>query len=202
VRLGVFGGTFDPPHVGHLLVASDAFEALELDRLAWIPARQQPLKAVGGTSAEHRLAMVRLSVQNDPRFVAESIEIDRPGLSYTVETLRGLRAQHPAAALHLLLGADAAALLPKWREPEGVLSLARLVVLGRAGDAGPVLPPELEAVAVEGPGAPIRLAVRRVDVSSTEIRARLAEGRSVRGFVPESVADYCSAHGLYRGKNA
>jgi nicotinate-nucleotide adenylyltransferase len=198
VRVGVFGGTFDPPHLGHWLVAQDALEALSLDRLLFVPAAQQPLKGPGGASPAHRLAMVKGMVGNDPRFGVESVEIDRAGLSFTIETLRTLRTQYPEAELHLLLGADAAMLFPKWREPEAILALARLVVLHRDGVEGQGLTAALTQIARTGAGEPISLATRRIDVSSTEIRARLAAGQPIRGFVPDSVADYVAAHGLYR----
>jgi nicotinate-nucleotide adenylyltransferase len=187
VRLGLFGGTFDPPHLGHYLAAVDAAEALALDRVVWIPAATQPLKA-GQPMTEwgHRLEMVRRLVEQDPRFGADALEMERGGLSFTVDTLRTYRERHPGSALFLLLGADAAALLPKWREPEAIRGLAEIVVLTR-GEDGQVPPAGVRT-----------LATRRVDISATEIRVRVHEGRSIRGFVPEVVADYIAAHGLYR----
>jgi nicotinate-nucleotide adenylyltransferase len=191
VRIGIFGGTFDPPHVGHLLAAADAADALSLDQVVWVPAAQQPLKvggdATGGaTGGAHRLAMVQLAVQADQRFRADGLEIERGGLSFTVDTLREYRTRHPGAALFLLLGYDAAVLLPKWREPHVVQSLAEIVVLTRGGETAS-LPDGMQA-----------LPTRRVDISATEIRARLAAGRSIRGFVPDAVAAYIAAHDLYR----
>lgn len=195
MRLGVFGGTFDPPHVGHLLAAVDAVEALTLDRLLFVPAAQQPLK-VGCESAapEHRLAMARLLAGDDPRFGVDPIEIDRAGLSYTVDTLGELARRLPGAELFFLVGADALATFPRWREPRRVLELARLVVLRRASDDV-----ELPTVMREAPGRePIVLASRRVDVSSTEVRARVRAGLSIRGFVPDAVAAYVAEARLYR----
>lgn len=195
MRLGVFGGTFDPPHVGHLLAAVDAVEALTLDRLLFVPAAQQPLK-VGCESAapEHRLAMARLLAGDDPRFGVDPIEIDRAGLSYTVDTLGELARRLPGAELFFLVGADALATFPRWREPRRLLELARLVVLRRASDDV-----ELPTVMREAPGRePIVLASRRVDVSSTEVRARVRAGLSIRGFVPDAVAAYVAEARLYR----
>ena len=195
MRLGVFGGTFDPPHVGHLLAAVDAVEALTLDRLLFVPAAQQPLK-VGCESAapEHRLAMARLLAGDDPRFGVDPIEIDRAGLSYTVDTLGELTRRLPGAELFFLVGADALATFPRWREPRRVLELARLVVLRRASDDV-----ELPAMMREAPHRePIVLASRRVDVSSTEVRARVRAGLSIRGFVPDAVAAYVAQARLYR----
>jgi nicotinate-nucleotide adenylyltransferase len=199
VRLGVFGGSFDPPHVGHLLLAQDAVEHLALDRLVFVPAARQPLKPGAGASAAHRLAMVGLLAGDEPRFAVDPVEIERGGLSFTVDTLRHLRRRDPEASLLLLLGADAAVLLPQWREPGEVLALARLVVMTRDDRTAATLPAEIRALAIRGAGEPLALAARRVDVSSTEIRERVAAGRSVRGFVPEAVAGYIAAHGLYAG---
>jgi nicotinate-nucleotide adenylyltransferase len=187
VRLGVFGGTFDPPHTGHLLVASDAFEALELDRLVFVPNAIQPLKAaLSAAPAQHRLAMVRLLCQGDARFACDAIEVDRGGLSFMVETLRAYRERHPAAALFLLIGEDVLPSLPSWRDTESITELATLVVLSR-GDAAP---------GRETTGR--RITARRVDVSSTEIRDRVKAGLPLTGFVPESVSAYITEHGLYR----
>jgi nicotinate-nucleotide adenylyltransferase len=189
MRIGILGGTFDPPHIGHLLAASDAFEALGLDQVLFVPAAAQPLKSATVASASDRLAMVERLVAGDPRFVADPVEIERGGLSYTVDTLRALHERFTsdaALALVLLLGADAAATLPQWREPDAVASLAEVVVLNRAVGAG-------------SPASPLRaIDTRRVDVSSTEIRARVRAGQSIHGFVPEPVAAYIEGRRLYR----
>ena len=196
MRLGVFGGTFDPPHVGHLLVASDAVEQLALDRVVFVPAAEQPLKPGSRqTPPAQRLAMVRALVGDDPRFGVDPLEIDRGGLSYTVDTLGTLAAQQPGAELFLLAGADVLATFARWREPERIRRQATLVVLTRGGEDGTApttAPPDFPG------GAPVFLPTRRVDVSSTEVRARLAAGRPIRGFVPESVADLIRSAGLYR----
>lgn len=185
MRIGIFGGTFDPPHVGHLIVAQDAAEALGLDRVLFVPAATQPLKA-GQEAAPpaDRLAMVRLLLGDDPRFAVEAAEVERGGLSYTVDTLRALRRRWPAgtAELVLLLGADAAAQFPQWREPAEVRALAEVVVLSR-GDA---------------PAGVRVVPTRRVDVSSTEVRERVRAGRPVRALVTDPVAAYIAARGLYR----
>ena len=192
MRTGVFGGTFDPPHVGHLLVALDAADALALDRLLWIPAATQPFKADDPMSdPAHRLAMTALLTDADARFVTDAVEIGRGGLSYTVDTLRTLEARDPGTAWVLCVGADAFRGFQRWREPREIARLATVAVLARAGTGAD--PAALAAV----PGA-TEVAVRRVDVSSTEVRARLRAGRSVRGFVTEPVAAYIAAHGLYR----
>src|ERR1017187_10371017 len=160
MRIGIFGGTFDPPHVGHFLAASDAYEALGLDRVLFVPAAGQPLKSAIMASPADRLAMVELLVGDDPRFAAEPIEIERGGLSFTVDTLRALHDRWKsdgALALVLLLGADAAATLPQWREPAAVASLAEVVVLRRLSPGGAESPPA-RGRAID---------TRCVDVSST-----------------------------------
>lgn len=188
-RLGILGGTFDPPHTGHLLLALDALDQFRLDRLLLIPAARQPLK-VGQemTAPEHRRAMVRFLEVADPRIAVDGREVERGGLSFAVDTVRALRGEHPDAELFLLMGEDTAATLPQWREPEELAELVHVVVVGRGTDARP-LPAGFRGD---------RMATRRVDISATEIRARVRDGRSIRGFVPDAVADYIATHSLYR----
>lgn len=203
MRIGLFGGTFDPPHHGHLLAASDAFEALALDRLVWIPAAQQPLKQGTETaSATDRLAMVRLAVGEDPRFTVDSIEIERAGLSYTVDTVEAFTGRYPGDELVLLLGEDVLATFAKWREPRRIVSLARVAIMHRAVNGGAVekaaVVGAIRAVTGDDLPAPVVLDTRRVDLSSTEIRERARGGRSLHGYVPDAVARYVREHALYR----
>jgi nicotinate-nucleotide adenylyltransferase len=194
LRLGILGGTFDPPHVGHLLAAVDAFEALLLDKLIVVPAGAQPLKtgAPAVAPASDRLEMVRRAVGDDPRFEVSEVEIERGGLSYTVDTLETLAARWPGSALVLILGPDALATFERWKSPARIRELASLAVLAR-GDAG-------NAAEGASAGGAIRVSTRRIDVSSTEIRRRLREGKSIKGFVAESVERYISAAKLYRSE--
>jgi len=189
VRLGIYGGSFDPPHLGHLLPVLDTAEQLGLDGVRFVPAAIQPLK-VGRASASpaDRLAMTERLVQGIPGFSVDPAEIGRPGLSYTVDTLAGMAAEVPGAELFLLLGADAYALFDQWRDPDGIRALATIVVLIRG---------EVAPVPLERPGVLV-LQSRRVDISSTELRARVRDGRTIRGFVPDAVADYIAEHRLYR----
>lgn len=203
MRVGIFGGTFDPPHVGHLLAATDALEQLALDRLIFIPAWAQPLKDRPTTSGAHRLAMVERLVGDDPRFGVDPVEVERDRLSYTVETLEQLAARSPGDERFLLVGADVLTSFSRWREPARIRSLAELVVLHRdeasppGTDQGePTGRPALDEELQRNP--PRMLRTRRIDVSSTEIRARLRAGRSIHGFVPESVAAYIARHRLYQ----
>ncbi len=193
MRLGVLGGSFDPPHVGHLLAANDAFEELALDRLVFVPAAMQPLKeGRPAATPEQRLAMVHLAVDGDPRFSVSPAEIDREGLSYTVETLAAFADRYPDAERFFLVGADAFATFAQWREPERIARLARLAVMGRVGEAVAAPPAGVPAAAI------VRLHTRRVDVSSTEIRQRVRRGQPLRGFVTDAVADFIATAGLYR----
>jgi nicotinate-nucleotide adenylyltransferase len=187
VRLAVLGGTFDPPHLGHLLAASDAFERLSLDRLLFIPAASHPFKggSVGATPPQ-RLDMLALLIADDARFGIDAIEIERPGLSYTVDTLVDLARRYPDAERFFLIGEDLVDQLPTWRSPDRITQLAEIVVLAR-GD-------EPDATT----GAFRRLGTRRIDVSSTEIRARARAGLPLHGFVPDAIAAYIRDAGLYR----
>jgi nicotinate-nucleotide adenylyltransferase len=193
VRLGIFGGSFDPPHIGHLLVAVDAFESLSLDKLFFVPAAVQPLKVGMASAAAHqRLAMVRLLVGADQRFAVDSVEIDRAGLSYTVDTLETFAQRFPNAERFFLIGEDAMTAFEAWRDPEQILKLAKLAILRRQGSG---------AEGGDGmslPAGTIALPTRLVDVSSTEIRERIRKGKSIRGFVPESVAAFIETERLYR----
>jgi len=190
VRIGIFGGTFDPPHLGHLLVAIDAFEALALDRLVFVPTGRQPLKAdVTTAPGAARLAMTRRLVGDDARFAVDAMEIERDGLSFTIDTLHAFAARDPEAERYFLLGADAWRSFPRWRSPDEIMRLATVVVLTRGGE--PIGP------AASGLRAPRVLPTRRIDISSTEIRSRIRAGLSLRGFVPEAVRDYIEANGLY-----
>lgn len=211
MRIAIFGGTFDPPHVGHLLAASDAFDALELDRLFFIPAAVQPLKETHHATAEQRLEMVQALIANDPRFEADAIEIRRNGISFTVDTLEEYARRYPDAERFLLVGADVLATFAKWRDPERIRGLAEMVVLQRGeGGVVPVEPApakgQVRRAAAESPmesawaglGPPRFLETRRIDVSSTEIRTRVGTGKSIHGFVPDAVAAYIAAASLYR----
>ena len=191
-RLGLLGGTFDPPHLGHLHLALSALERLGLDRVVLIPARRQPLKAgAGSASPEHRVAMARLLAGPDVRLAVDPIETGRDGLSFSIDTVRAYRAARPAAELTFLMGEDTAATLRLWREPVELSRSARLVAMTR-GIAEGGTDPLPEGVHVE------RIATRRIDISATEIRARVREGLSLRGFVTDEIAAYIAANGLYR----
>jgi nicotinate-nucleotide adenylyltransferase len=192
VRLAIFGGSYDPPHIGHLLVAVDAAEQLALDRVVFVPAATQPLKAGRAVaSAEQRVAMVRLLVEGDARLDVSTVEVDRAGLSFTVDTLAHFAERQPQASRFLLLGDDVLASFEQWKEPRRILGLAQVVLLEREGQQS-ALPSVMEGANVQ------RLRQRRIDVSSTEIRERIRTGKSVRGMVTDGVAEYIGRAGLYR----
>jgi nicotinate-nucleotide adenylyltransferase len=184
MHTGILGGSFDPVHHGHLILARAALEELGLDRILFIPAHRSPHKTdTKPATAQDRFAMVQLAIQDEPGFAASDLELQLPPPSYTVETLRELRAQHPGDQFTLLIGADNVAKFDTWREPDEIRRLANLAVLDRAGHDTPH----------DGP------VIRRlVDISSTEIRARVAAGRSIRYLTPAAVCDYIAREGLYR----
>ncbi|HUF35262.1 MAG TPA: nicotinate-nucleotide adenylyltransferase [Gemmatimonadales bacterium] len=185
--IGLFGGSFDPIHHGHLIVGRVAAEALGLAELRFVPAREQPFKqGQHAASPEHRAAMLELAVAGAPGLAVERAELERPGPSYTVDTLRALRARAPDTALTLLLGADAAAELSAWRSADELPALARIVVFARPGTPVPASPLIAETIRVPA-----------LDISATEIRRRAREGRSLRYWVPDAVAEYVTGHRLY-----
>ncbi len=188
--IGVFGGTFDPPHIGHLLLACDALESLRLERVTLVPSATQPLKADSPAlaSAADRLEMVTLATAGDARYAVEGAEIEREGLSYTVDTLELLSSGNPGAELFLLMGEDSLATFECWRSPGRIRELATIGVMSRG--EGSVDGARRDGV--------LDVSTRRVDVSSTEIRARVRGGKSIRGFVPEAVEKFIQSRRLYR----
>lgn len=196
-RVGVFGGTFDPIHLGHLIAAEDARERLGLDEVLFIPAGQPWFKAGAAVSAaQHRLAMARLAVKGNPRFRVSDIEIRRPGPSYTIDTLEALAAERPGAELYVLLGLDALREMRRWRDPGRVFAMARVVGMARPGASLDFA--ELDAAAPDAVHRALIVDGPRVDISGTDIRRRIAAGLSVRYRLPSDVADYARRHGLYK----
>jgi nicotinate-nucleotide adenylyltransferase len=201
-RVGVIGGSFDPIHLGHLAIAHGVRERLGLDRMVFVPAGQPPHK-LGKRLApvEHRLAMVRLAIDGQPQFALSRVDLDRPGPCYSVDTVRLLRDQFRAAGgkeaqIYFTIGTDSLAELPTWYRPEELLRLCTVVAVGRPGYEVDLS--ELERLF---PGARPILYVELdtpVDMSSTGIRQRVAEGRSIHGLVPEAVERYIEQHRLYR----
>ncbi|HVM71574.1 MAG TPA: nicotinate-nucleotide adenylyltransferase [Anaerolineales bacterium] len=197
-RFGIFGGTFDPPHLGHLILAAEARAQLGLDRLLWVLTPDPPHKQGQAIAAlPHRLEMVRLAIVDDPLFEVSNVELDRPGPHYALDTMQILARQYPGAKLVYLMGGDSLRDLPTWHRPDEFLSACDLIgVMRRPGDAI-----DLAALEERLPG--LRVKVRFVespllDISAHEVRRRIAEGRPFRYFLPVGVYKYICKEGLYR----
>jgi nicotinate-nucleotide adenylyltransferase len=196
VQLGLLGGTFNPPHHGHLVMAQEALDQLGLDEVWLVPVAVPPHKALpDDPGGEVRARLCELAVGDDPRFAVSRMELGREGPSFTVDTLRALHADRPEAELTFIVGADNAHGLPSWREPEAVLGLARLAVAERDGvrreDLAERLAPMHDGTRVAFFDMP------RMDLSSTVLRRRVAEGRPIRFYVPDAVAEEIARRGLY-----
>ncbi len=196
MRIGVFGGTFDPIHMGHLIVAEDARAALELDRVLFIPAGQPWFKSYRQiTDSNHRLAMVRLAVESNPSFDVSDIEIKRSGPSYTVDTLAELHERYTGAEFIVILGVDALREIDRWHQPRRLFEMASVVGMARPGAS---LDPSVLNAAIPGASGRMRLVDSAlIDISGTEIRQRVAAGQSVRYRVPAAVDRYICENGLY-----
>jgi nicotinate-nucleotide adenylyltransferase len=198
MRVGVIGGTFDPIHVGHLIVAEGARDVLSLQRVVFVPAGQPPHKRSTRISpAAHRLAMVRLAIAGNAYFATSRVDIDRRGPSYTVDTIRLLHeAWGPEVEVYFLIGGDSLVELPTWYQPQRLLEICQVVAVPRPG-----YEPDLDAVNDRIPGVSERIQILDlplVDLSATEIRDRVRDRRSIRYLVPASVERYIHRHRLYR----
>jgi nicotinate-nucleotide adenylyltransferase len=194
MRIGILGGTFDPPHIAHLILAEQAREQVALDEVWFLPAGDPWRKANRDvTHSSHRLAMTRLAIEGVHGFVVDDCEIKRDGPTYTVDTLRELRARiDEDDELFLLLGEDALADVPNWHEPQRLADHAYIVVAPREGVSEPAMLPF-------DPMRVVRIEMPYVDVSSTDLRARARLGRSLRFFVPPAVLQYIEKNELYQG---
>jgi nicotinate-nucleotide adenylyltransferase len=195
--IGILGGTFNPPHMGHLVMAQEALDQLDLDRVVLMPVAVPPHKeAREDPGAAARLELCRLAVADDERFEVSTLEIERGGASFTVDTLRELHDVEPEHDLTFIVGGDMAQSLPAWRDPEAILRLARLAVAEREGVRREDIARRLEPL--HDGDRVVFFDMPRIDVSSSTIRRRVAEGRPVRYLVPDSVAAAIVEHGLYR----
>jgi nicotinate-nucleotide adenylyltransferase len=195
--IGILGGTFNPPHMGHLVMAQEALDQLDLDRVVFMPVAVPPHKEARddpGTAA--RLELCRLAVAGDERFEVSQLEIERGGASFTVDTLKELHDVEPEHDLTFIVGGDMAQSLPAWREPEAVLALARLAVAEREGVRREDIARRLEPL--HDGSRVVFFDMPRIDISSSSIRRRVAEGRPVRYLVPDAVAEAIADQGLYR----
>ena len=196
-RIGIFGGTFDPPHLGHLILACEIRSQLKLDRLLWVLTPDPPHKKGRMiTALEHRLAMVRLAIEKNPFFELSRVEIDRPGPHYTIETLKILQEENPQARLVYLMGGDSLRDFPTWYRPKEIVELCHEIgVMRRPGD-------EIDLSELDREIPALRAKLRYVDaplleIASSEIRHRAAEGLPIRYYLPERVYAYILEHGLY-----
>jgi nicotinate-nucleotide adenylyltransferase len=197
MRIGILGGTFNPPHLGHLVAAQEAYRELALDTVTLIPAGLPPHKPVEDEpGAEHRFELCRLAIAGDNRFSVSDLELRRDGPSFTVDTLDLLRSQSPSDDLFLILGADIAAGLPKWHEPERVLELATVAIAKRRGTAKEAV--EQALAQLDGGERARFFQMPRIGISSTMVRRRVRAGQPIRYFVPDGVMHYIETHGLYR----
>ncbi len=204
-RVGIYGGTFDPPHAAHLAVARAAADALELDRLELIVSARPPHRSQPGTPASERLDMVTLATKGDARLVASPREILRSGKSFTVETLRELRAELPEAELFLLIGGDSYDELPSWKDHRTILELAHLAVVARPGSAGPEAwrPEDFGRVLPVGTAPPAgqravyHIAMEPSPIAARTLRAQLAAGEDPGDAIDPSVLEYIRKRGLY-----
>ncbi len=196
VAIGVLGGTFDPPHLGHLILAETACDALNLSRVLFVPAADPPHKhSLPITDVKHRVAMVQQAIANNPRFVLSQVDITRPGPHYTVDTLRLLNAQFPEADLYFLMGGDSLHDIASWRDPSGIINNARLAVMRRPGAT-----PDLSGLEAQLPGITGRVVfvdAPIIGISATMLRERLRLNRSIRYLAPETVERYIHQHALY-----
>ena len=196
-RIGIMGGTFDPIHDGHLVAAEEAAWALELDRVLFIPTAEPPHKPAATVSVAHRVAMVRAAIADNPIFELSTIEVERGGRSYTVDTLDQLHRVYPGAQFHLIVGMDSLEDLPDWHDPAGILQQARIAAVHRTG--WNVV--DLDALAAKIPesaGRVMIIPIPGLDIASTELRTRVASGHPIRYLMPDPVIAYITVNNLYR----
>jgi nicotinate-nucleotide adenylyltransferase len=201
LRVGIFGGAFNPPHIGHLVCAQEALVQLELDRVVFMPVGEAPHREIeGDPGAEARLEMVELAVAADERFATSRMELDREGPSYTSDTLAQLHEEAPDDELFLILGGDQAAALASWHEPEQVLERATIAVFERASWGRNAIVIKIGRLA--GARDVRYLDMPMIQVSSSGIRRRVRDGAPIRYLVPDSVASYIEEKALYGAKEA
>jgi len=189
MRIGVFGGSFDPVHLGHLVLAEQCRDQARLDRVLFVPSPRPPHKLAGASASfADRTEMLRLAIAGEPAFAVDTLEGDRTGPSYTVDTLRELHRREPGNEWFLLLGSDSVRDLPTWRQPYEIARLAKVLFVGRPGTDFPALPAGFDTQKVNSP---------LIDVSSTGLRQRIAARRSIRYLVPRAVEEFIATRSLY-----
>ena len=199
MRIGIFGGTFDPIHHGHLIAAKEARQRQRLDRVLFVPANRSPLKSTARASTDHRLAMVRLAIADEPAFALSTIDVERPAPSFAVETVAALQRGSPADCFVFLIGADQLAELPQWRAPEQLLQAVPLVAFTRSG-AGCATEAALAQLSPAARGRITLQDMPAVDISASDIRERVAQGGTIHHLTPPQVVEYIETHNLYRSQ--
>ncbi|KGX88943.1 nicotinate-nucleotide adenylyltransferase [Pontibacillus litoralis] len=187
-KIGLLGGTFDPPHNGHLLIAEEVYRALDLDEVWFIPSHIPPHKETSTTEAEDRVAMTEMAVQNNDHFVVNTIELERSGPSYTIDTVKALLETYEGKEFYFIMGGDMVEYLPNWHQIEALSTLVTLVGVQRFG------------YDLQGPYPVIQVEIPMFDVSSTLIRERFKKGESTKYLVPQEVEAYIKERGLYGSK--
>ncbi len=198
MHIGIFGGTFDPIHLGHLRAAEEVAEKCRLDKVLFMPSGRPPHRRAPQTAPEHRLAMTRLAVRKNPNFNISTLEIEKPGKAYTIETVRALKKSYPQTRFDLILGADQCMLFQQWHEAGELLRLCRVVAMSRPGLALEDVQRVLAPLVNHDLDHHVKMVnVSKLDISSTAIRHRLQQGRSIRYLVTPEVESYIKTHHLY-----
>jgi nicotinate-nucleotide adenylyltransferase len=197
VKLGIFGGTFNPPHIGHMILADTAADALGLDRVYFVPAAEPPHKVgMPRASVEHRTEMVTRAIADNPRFALSRADIDRPGPHYATDMIAIFQREHPGAELFFLMGSDSLRDLLEWDRPAELVAACKIVVMSR-----PVVPPDMDALKAQIPQLDAHLILigsPEIEISSTNIIERIQKGLSVRYRLQENIREYIGEHGLYQ----
>lgn len=196
-KLGVLGGTFDPPHTGHLILAEYAFDSLDLEQVLFLPAADPPHKQLEDKQpVQHRLAMLELALADNDHFALSRIDVDRPGPHYSVDMLRILHEQYPEHELYFVMGSDSLRNITRWYQPDELIRLCRLAVMRRPGD---YIQLDMHEAALPGlAGRVVMVEAPLIGIASSQIVSRIQQGRSIRYLLPQAVQDYVEEHGLYR----
>ncbi|MBQ7049449.1 MAG: nicotinate-nucleotide adenylyltransferase [Firmicutes bacterium] len=198
-KIAIMGGTFDPIHYGHLVTAEAVMHEYQIDQVLFIPSGQPPHKTEGQvTPADHRYLMTLLATETNPRFFSSRIEIDRKGYTYTIDTIRELKEMYPGSEIYFITGADAFSNILSWKNPELLLSSCHFVAATRPGYSRAKAAPQIEALMDRHADTLHYLEVPALSISSSEIRARVKEGRPIKYLLPETVENYIYKHGLYQ----
>lgn len=197
-KVGIMGGTFNPIHNGHLFLAEHAYDQAKLDYILFMPTMNPPHKAdIDVLSAEHRLNMVKLAIKDNPNFVLSDIELNRPGITYTSDTLKILKEKEPDTEFYFIVGADSLMMMTQWKDPQTVFNLSILVAGGRENYSLEQLRKQANYLEKTYNGKIILLDMPYIGISSELIRKRIAKNKSVRYYVPDEVLDYIKRHNLY-----